>query len=101
MVMVNSTSAPHGFALASVEVRRLLGARGGRAAHAKGTAYKWTRETAIEAGRRGGKSGAARRRYAAYVAEQLAAGVIVDPVVKLGRMTSIEEDVALPFESAA
>ncbi len=34
--------------------QREIASKGGKAAHAKGTAHKWTREEAREAGRKGG-----------------------------------------------
>jgi general stress protein YciG len=43
-----------GFQSRSPEARREIAARGGRAAHAKGTAHRWTREEASAAGRKGG-----------------------------------------------
>jgi general stress protein YciG len=35
---------------------REIASKGGKAAHAKGTAHEWSREEAREAGRRGGKA---------------------------------------------
>jgi hypothetical protein len=43
-----------GFAALDGTRRRQLASRGGRAAHARGTAHEWTREEAREAGRKGG-----------------------------------------------
>lgn len=43
--------APRGFAAMSEEQRRALGRKGGRTAHARGTANKFTSETGREAGR--------------------------------------------------
>ena len=43
-----------GFASMDREKRRAIASLGGKAAHAKGTAHKWTSEQAREAGRRGG-----------------------------------------------
>ena len=43
-----------GFQSRTPEERREIAARGGRAAHAKGTAHRWTREEASAAGRKGG-----------------------------------------------
>ncbi len=47
---------PTGFAALSPERRRELASRGGRAAHARGTAYKWSLEEAREAGKKGGEA---------------------------------------------
>ena len=43
-----------GFAAMDGIKRREVASRGGRAAHARGTAHEWTREEAREAGRKGG-----------------------------------------------
>jgi general stress protein YciG len=43
-----------GFASMSPERRAEVSAKGGRAAHAKGMAYRWTPEAARLAGRKGG-----------------------------------------------
>ncbi len=44
-----------GFAGMSIEKRRAIASMGGKAAHAKGTAYEWSSEQAAAAGRKGGK----------------------------------------------
>lgn len=43
-----------GFASMTPEKRREIAMKGGKAAHAKGTAHQWTREEAQAAGRKGG-----------------------------------------------
>jgi general stress protein YciG len=43
-----------GFASMSPEKQREIASKGGRAAHAKGTAHEWTSEEARHAGRKGG-----------------------------------------------
>lgn len=43
-----------GFASMSVDKRREISGKGGRAAHIKGTAHEWTKEEARIAGRKGG-----------------------------------------------
>jgi uncharacterized protein len=45
-----------GFAAMSPERRSAVSSAGGKAAHAKGTAHKWTTDEAREAGRKGGKA---------------------------------------------
>ncbi len=47
--------AKRGFAAMSAEKRREIAVKGGKASQAKGTAHRWTREEATEAGRKGGK----------------------------------------------
>lgn len=43
-----------GFALLTPERRREISSKGGKNAHANGTAHRWTPEQAREAGRKGG-----------------------------------------------
>lgn len=47
--------APRGFAAMSETQRRAIASKGGKAAHARGTAHEWTSEEAAAAGRRGGR----------------------------------------------
>lgn len=44
-----------GFASMTPEKQREIASKGGRAAHAKGTAHEWTSEEARQAGRKGGQ----------------------------------------------
>lgn len=50
-----------GFAAMNREAQRVIASKGGRAAHAKGTAHEWTCDEAREAGRRGGLASAKRK----------------------------------------
>lgn len=50
---------PRGFAAVPPHKRRELGAKGGKSAAERGTAYKWDKEKAMEAGRKGGLAKAA------------------------------------------
>ncbi|MFN2447500.1 MAG: KGG domain-containing protein [Vicinamibacterales bacterium] len=43
-----------GFASMSADKQREIASKGGRAAHAKGTAHEWSSDEAREAGRKGG-----------------------------------------------
>ena len=61
-------SAQHGFAAMSVEKRRDIASKGGKAAHLKGTAHQWTVEQAREAGRKGGAASHRRSRTIAAFA---------------------------------
>ncbi len=47
-------SSTRGFAGMSVEVRREIASKGGKAAHQKGTAHEFTSEEARQAGHKGG-----------------------------------------------
>lgn len=56
-----------GFASMSSEKKREIASKGGKAAHAIGTAHKWTSEEAQAAGRKGGSI--SRRRPRGVTAE--------------------------------
>ena len=49
-----------GFAAMDPEKQKQIAREGGRAAHRLGTAHKWSREEAREAGRKGGQSSRTR-----------------------------------------
>lgn len=53
---------PRGFATMSPEARREIARRGGKAAHAAGTAHEFSSEGAREAGRKGGMAAHANRK---------------------------------------
>lgn len=56
-----------GLASLSPERRREIASQGGRAAHRKGTAHRWTSEEAKVAGRKGGKTKKAPKQNAEQV----------------------------------
>ena len=49
-----------GFASMDRDKQRQIASKGGRAAHAKGTAHEFTHQEAVEAGRKGGRAAQAR-----------------------------------------
>ena len=51
-----------GFASMDRQKQREIASKGGKAAHAKGTAHEWTSEEAREAGRKGGMASHRRRK---------------------------------------
>lgn len=53
-----------GFAAMDPEYVRRIAMKGGKAAHEAGTAHEFTSEEAREAGRRGGRATAAKKRAA-------------------------------------
>ena len=53
--------ANRGFASMNPDTRRRIASLGGKSAHAKGLAHKWTAEEAREAGRKGGAATQRRR----------------------------------------
>lgn len=53
-----------GFASMDQSKQQEIASKGGKAAHAKGTAHEWTSEEAREAGRKGGRASHRRKRDA-------------------------------------
>jgi general stress protein YciG len=51
-----ANTSKRGFASMDGDKQRQIASKGGRAAHAKGTAHEWTSEEARAAGRKGGES---------------------------------------------
>jgi hypothetical protein len=56
---------PRGFAAMDPQAQRAIAAKGGRAAHQKGTAHEFTSEEARIAGRKGGEASRGGRRSSA------------------------------------
>ncbi|WP_072716994.1 KGG domain-containing protein [Planktothrix tepida] len=61
------TIKKRGFASMDKEQQREIASKGGKTAHEKGTAHKWTSETAREAGRKGGKAVSQNREHMATI----------------------------------
>src|SRR5512132_3046912 len=57
-----SRKTPRGFAAMDPQAQRAIAAKGGRAAHQKGTAHEFTSEEARIAGRKGGEASRGARR---------------------------------------
>jgi len=55
MLNVGQRKERRGFASMSPEKQREIASKGGRAAHAKGTAHEWSADEARSAGRKGGQ----------------------------------------------
>jgi len=53
-----------GFASMDKDIQRKIASAGGTAAHAVGTAHEWNRDSAREAGRKGGTESGRRRKLA-------------------------------------
>jgi general stress protein YciG len=66
--MADGHTSKRGFARMDAEKQREIASKGGRAAHEKGTAHKFTSEEAREAGRKGGER--SRGRHSAARATQ-------------------------------
>lgn len=61
LLPLESPRKPRGFATMSPERVRAIASKGGKTAHALGTAHTFTREQAREAGRKGGRAEHASR----------------------------------------
>lgn len=59
-----------GFASMSPDRQREIASKGGRAAHAKGTAHEWSAEEAREAGRKGGETVSRDRAHMAAIGRE-------------------------------
>ncbi len=59
--MAGNNTKRRGFASMDKEKQREIAARGGKAAHAAGTAHEFTSDEAREAGRKGGRRSRASR----------------------------------------
>jgi general stress protein YciG len=56
-----------GFAAMDKDAQRAIASKGGRAAHARGTAHEFTAQEAAEAGRKGGRTVSRDRRHMAEI----------------------------------
>jgi uncharacterized protein len=59
-----------GFAAMDAAKQKLIASKGGKAAHAKGTAHKFTTEEAREAGRKGGQAAHAKGTAHQFTTEE-------------------------------
>ena len=64
MEEVSVAKEDRGFASMDRQKQREIASKGGKAAHAKGTAHEWTSEEAREAGRKGGMASHRRKQEA-------------------------------------
>jgi general stress protein YciG len=64
---MNDVKKKGGFASMDPDRQRTIASKGGKAAHAQGVAYEFDKESAREAGRKGGFATAFQRRYTAEV----------------------------------
>jgi uncharacterized protein len=65
-----SNKSTRGFAAMDPEKQRAIASKGGKAAHAKGTAHRFTTEEASEAGRKGGRAAHARGTAHRFTTEE-------------------------------
>jgi general stress protein YciG len=67
-VSISTKKYPNrGFASMSPEKRRAIASMGGKSAHQRGVAHQWTRDEAVQAGSKGGRS-TQRKRVTARAA---------------------------------
>ncbi|MBK6489074.1 MAG: stress-induced protein [Gemmatimonadetes bacterium] len=65
-----SGKSKRGFASMDPERQREIASKGGRAAHAKGTAHEWSRDEARNAGRKGGEVVSRDRAHMAAIGRE-------------------------------
>src|SRR5579864_9010705 len=65
-----SGTSNRGFASMDPERQREIASKGGRAAHAKGTAHEWTADEARSAGRKGGETVSRDREHMAAIGRE-------------------------------
>jgi uncharacterized protein len=65
-----SNKSKRGFASMDPERQREIASKGGRAAHAKGTAHEWSRDEARNAGRKGGEVVSRDRAHMAAIGRE-------------------------------
>jgi general stress protein YciG len=69
-VMTMTEQSRRGFASMEPDKQRQIAEKGGRAAHAKGTAHEFTSDEAREAGRKGGQSVSRNRSHMADIGRE-------------------------------
>jgi hypothetical protein len=72
-VIENTRKERRGFASMSADKQREIASKGGRAAHAKGTAHEWSSDEARDAGRKGGMASRGGRGKLSETPEPVAA----------------------------
>lgn len=65
-----SSKSKRGFASMDPDRQREIASKGGRAAHAKGTAHEWSRDEARTAGRKGGEVVSRDRAHMAAIGRE-------------------------------
>jgi len=67
---VMAEKSKRGFASMDAEKQRAIASKGGKAAHAKGTAHEFTSEEAREAGQKGGEAVSRNREHMAQIGRE-------------------------------
>ena len=68
--MENTPNSKKGFASMTIEQKKAIASAGGKAAHAKGKAYKFDSVSAKVAGQKGGKAVSANREHMAEIGKK-------------------------------
>ena len=87
-----ANTSKRGFASMDIEKQRLIASKGGRAAHAKGTAHEWSPDEARAAGRKGGESRGTRGRTTTNTYANSAAGLAASGTGVSANQTGIGEN---------
>ena len=83
-----ANTSKRGFASMEGEKQRLIASKGGKAAHAKGTAHEWSSDEARAAGRKGGESRGNRARDTNSPGRGIAASAVASPLADHALATS-------------
>jgi len=67
---VMAEKSKRGFASMDAEKQRAIASKGGKAAHAKGTAHEFTSEEARQAGQKGGEAVSRNREHMAQIGRE-------------------------------
>ncbi len=70
MAKGTGNKSQRGFAAMDAEKQREIASKGGKAAHAKGTAHEFTADEAREAGRKGGEAVSRDRQHMAEIGRE-------------------------------
>jgi general stress protein YciG len=89
----------HGFHRITKDAHQKIASKGGRAAHAKGTAHEFTTEEAVTAGRKGGRVVSKNRAHMAEIGRKGAATRAAQR--KAARLAEIEDNRASYVQAIA
>lgn len=83
-----ANTSKRGFASMEGDKQRLIASKGGKAAHAKGTAHEWSSDEARAAGRKGGESRGNRTSRDNSTGRVIAASAVTSPLANHALATS-------------
>jgi general stress protein YciG len=88
-------TSKRGFASMNNEKQREIASRGGKAAHAKGTAHEWTRTEAMAAGRKGGERRGSRAQ-SGVLGAQRGGSILSGLAVASDTLQSLPDTLSIP-----